>query len=193
MKLISSNTSDTIHDTTAKAYATYTIQNISGSLHVLTSLSGIGPATASLVLSVFDPTHAPFFSDELFRYLHAESSADGNLRGWDRKISYTKKEYDEVCSRVRQMQKRLRPAGMTEGEAITAFDLEKLAYVLARSSTGTSSKEKPSREMAEKPKSALMKKAGLGDKKRKIEDNQPMEGKITPPQSRYPSRKRGKA
>ena len=41
----------------------------------LTTLKGVGPATASLILSCWDPRKVPFFSDEVFRWLHFEELA----------------------------------------------------------------------------------------------------------------------
>lgn len=95
-------------------------RDVIGALKVLTALRGIGPATASLILSCANNT-TPFFSDELFRWVMWDEPGGG---GWDRKIKYTEKEYRVFVEKVK---------GILEGlEDVSAYDLEKIAYVLAR-------------------------------------------------------------
>ncbi|KAI9637918.1 uncharacterized protein MKK02DRAFT_42297 [Dioszegia hungarica] len=91
-------------------------------LKVLTALRGIGPATASLFLSCVN-CHVPFFSDEMFRWMMWDEPGGG---GWNRKIKYTEKEYKELLGRVEEA---LSMEGM---EGVSAWDLEKIAYILAR-------------------------------------------------------------
>ena len=95
----------------------------------MSKLKGIGPATASLLLSSYDPVKVPFFSDELFRYLHWEEAKN---KGWDRKISYTAKEYKDLFSRVSDLRSRLERDSKTQ---VSVLDLEKAAYALGKSST----------------------------------------------------------
>lgn len=100
----------------------------------LSQLTGVGPATASLLLSTYDPEKAPFFSDELFRWAMWE---EGKGKGWDRKIKYDVKEYQALRSRVREFQTRFEKQ---IGKQASALDVEKVAYVLgkrAASSEGT--------------------------------------------------------
>lgn len=92
----------------------------------ISKLRGVGPATASLFLSCYDPFKVPFFSDELFRYLHW---SDTKGRGWDRKISYTMKEYKTMLAKTQALRDRLETES---GETVKAIDLEKMAYVLGK-------------------------------------------------------------
>lgn len=99
-------------------------------IKTLSSLRGIGPATASLMLSAAYPTTAPFFSDELFRWTFYES---GKGNGWDRRIKYTAKEYADLYEKVHELVDRL---------SISAVDAEKVAYVLGKDdASGTRSRE----------------------------------------------------
>ncbi|KAJ4357673.1 uncharacterized protein N0V89_002249 [Didymosphaeria variabile] len=91
------------------------------SLKVLTKLKGIGPATASLLLSTNDPTLNPFLSDELFRWLMWD--IPGKPGGWNRVIRYNVKEYQELLGHVNKMRTRL---------GVTAVDMEKVAWVLGK-------------------------------------------------------------
>lgn len=95
----------------------------------LCKLKGVGPATASLLLSVYDPVHAPFFSDELFRWICWDEKA-----GWDRKIKYDAKEYRMLCEGVQVLVERFgsRVEG-ADGKEVQAVELEKVAYVLGKS------------------------------------------------------------
>lgn len=136
LSLVSSNEEALIQSTTGKAYTLYD-DHRDGSiptdaLDTLTALKGIGPATASLLLAVYDPVAAPFFSDELFRWLTgADATSAGKPQGWDKKIGYTKKEYKELWERVTQLRHRIEGVGGGE-DGVTATDLEKAAYVIAR-------------------------------------------------------------
>ncbi|KIW01569.1 uncharacterized protein PV09_07043 [Verruconis gallopava] len=103
-------------------------------LQLLTQLKGIGPATASLVLSCTWPTQYPFFSDELFRWIHwngqhADGTATGikNGKGWSRPIGYTLKEYESLVLRSMDIQRRL-----SQDQELNFLDLEKVAYVLGK-------------------------------------------------------------
>ncbi|KAF2223559.1 hypothetical protein BDZ85DRAFT_111184 [Elsinoe ampelina] len=90
-------------------------------LKQLTSLSGIGPATASLLLSTVFPDELLFFSDELFRWVTWDDEKGGT--GWDRKIGYTVKEYELLIGRVAEIRQRL---------GVAARDIECVAYVLGK-------------------------------------------------------------
>jgi len=92
----------------------------------IAKLRGVGPATASLFLSCYDPIKVPFFSDELFRYLHW---SDAKGKGWDRKISYTMKEYKTLFDKMQVLRKRLKTVS---GKTVKAIDLEKMAYALGK-------------------------------------------------------------
>ncbi|KAI9729360.1 MAG: hypothetical protein M1834_006883 [Cirrosporium novae-zelandiae] len=99
----------------------------SKALSALVKLKGIGPATASLILSCYDRENIPFFSDELFRWLHWQ---DAKNQKWDRKIKYTMKEYKDLCELLEQLRTRL---GKQE---VKAIDAEMVAYVLAKEAQG---------------------------------------------------------
>lgn len=111
-------------------------QSAKEKMQMLTKLKGIGPATASLVLSVISPTRFPFFSDELFRWIHWDGkNADGTNagiksgKGWARPIGYTQKEYDSLIARCEQVQKRL---STEASEKLSFLALEQVAYVLGQ-------------------------------------------------------------
>ncbi len=122
MNLVRSNQADTIKSTTQSSFSSLaTDADIFKALKILVQLRGIGPATASLLLSVCQPDVVPFFSDELFRWTHWGESGAG--RGWERKIKYNVSEYKEIVDRVGQMRKRL---------GVGATEVEKVAYVLGK-------------------------------------------------------------
>ena len=68
----------------------------------------------------------PFFSDELYRYLHFE---EVKSKGWDRKISYTMKEYKSLFEKLQTLRERLEKENKQQ---VSAIDVEKMAYVLGR-------------------------------------------------------------
>lgn len=68
----------------------------------------------------------PFFSDELYRYLHFEEAAS---KGWDRKINYTMKEYKSLFEKLQTLRKRLKKQSKQD---VSAIDIERMAYVLGK-------------------------------------------------------------
>jgi peptidoglycan hydrolase CwlO-like protein len=92
-------------------------------LKFLAQLRGVGPATASLVLSVLAPDWCPFFSDELYRWCVWDESNTGKGRGWKRKITYTDKQYRVLFNKVLDARERL---------GVQAVEIEKVAWVLGR-------------------------------------------------------------
>ena len=68
----------------------------------------------------------PFYSDELFRYVHWRRAA---TKGWDRKIKYQLTEYREFFEKTTGLRERLQEES---GELVRAVDLEKCAYALAK-------------------------------------------------------------
>ncbi|KAK7223760.1 hypothetical protein V2G26_011763 [Clonostachys chloroleuca] len=73
MSLVSSNPNDFVNEIVQEATQLYKeTKSIPASLAKWTKLKGIGPATASLLLSVHDPEHVIFFSDEAFYWLCAQ-------------------------------------------------------------------------------------------------------------------------
>ena len=137
LKQVASNSIEDIRTITHDAFATYegTREN-EGHVNAVTALSklkGVGPATASLLLSCYDPVMVPFFSDELYRYLNWE---EDRSKGWDRKIGYTLREYKELWNRLHILRLRLEHEG---GQEVKAVDIEKMAYALGKSARQSSS------------------------------------------------------
>lgn len=91
-------------------------------LDILTKLKGIGPATASLLLTVHDPNRVIFFSDEAFYWLCC--------KGKKGPIKYTVKEYQSLRSVAEVLSGRLE---------VSATDIEKVAFVLMRRTAPTTS------------------------------------------------------
>ncbi|KAG6018561.1 hypothetical protein E4U40_000161 [Claviceps sp. LM458 group G5] len=87
-------------------------------LDILTKLRGIGPATASLLLSVHDPLRAIFFSDEAYWWLCCGGRKDVAIR-------YSAKEYRLLCEKAAALARRL-------GGETQMVDVEKAAYVAMR-------------------------------------------------------------
>ncbi|KAL9065791.1 MAG: hypothetical protein Q9161_008016 [Pseudevernia consocians] len=135
-KLVASNNVKDVRETTKKAFEVYEADNedYGKSITALNKLKGIGPATSSLLLSCYDPVKVPFFSDELYRYLHWE---EAELKGWDRKINYTIKEYKSLFERVVELRERLEK---DSGEEVSAIDIEKAAYALGKDALPSSRK-----------------------------------------------------
>ena len=127
-KLIASNSPEQARETTAEAFAIYEKDNahFGKAIIALGKLKGVGPATASLILSSYDPVKIPFFSDELFRYLHW---SEGKGNGWDRKINYSIKEYRDLYEKTQELRQRLEKES---GDVVKAIDLEKMAYAIGK-------------------------------------------------------------
>ena len=144
-KLVASNSVQEIRETTKHAFEIYETdkEDYGKSISVLSKLKGIGPATSSLLLSCYDPVKVPFFSDELYRYLHWE---EAKSKGWDRRINYTSKEYKSLCEKVTELRERLEK---DSGKKVSPIDIEKAAYVLGKDALSNSRKYPPETEDAE--------------------------------------------
>lgn len=119
--------------TTKAAFAAYSKDHIRPAYETVAALKGVGPATASLIMSCYDPANAAFFSDELFRWLLYE---DGEGKGWDRKIAYNWKSLTELQARVDGLPQRSQGAE----QKIELLQMEKAAKVLAIAGAGGSRK-----------------------------------------------------
>lgn len=119
MSLVQSNSVALIEETTHSAFKER-LSSPKAAVKTLTDLRGVGPATASLLLSVASPESVPFFSDELFRWT---SWDDEGSTGWNRTIKYNLKEYDRLFGRVELLSRRL---------GLRAVDMEKVAWVLGK-------------------------------------------------------------
>lgn len=113
-----SNAPSVVQNTTAKAFKLFASQGSDGvrkAVAELSSLKGIGPATASLLLSVYEPAEVPFFGDEVFMWVVL-----GGKRG---KIGYTAKEYSSFVEKVGEVTGRL---------GVTAEEVEKAGFAVVR-------------------------------------------------------------
>ncbi|ETS81191.1 hypothetical protein PFICI_06193 [Pestalotiopsis fici W106-1] len=117
MKLVSSNDGGTVADTIQQAMGAYWDegQDASAALAAICKLKGIGPATASLLLSVHDPERVIFFSDEAFWWLCCS--------GQKAPIKYNPKEYAELNQAAQALVQRLN---------VSATAVEKVAYVIMK-------------------------------------------------------------
>ena len=89
-------------------------------MKTLEALTGVGPATSSLIASVYGPKEVPFFEDELFQWMCLDSgAADGKV-----KLKYDKKEYTRLLGAVWDLRERL------GHDKVHCVDLEKTAFVL---------------------------------------------------------------
>jgi hypothetical protein len=86
---------------------------VKAALDAVCKLNGIGPATGTLILNVFDPVHIPFFQDEMFAWFFPDSKGD--------KLKYNQKEYLQLLETARSVLARL---------GVKAVELEKVSYVL---------------------------------------------------------------
>ncbi|CAD0108881.1 unnamed protein product [Aureobasidium uvarum] len=132
-KLVDSNTDETVEKCTREAFETYDKDNEQWDKAVAMmakGLRGVGPATASLLLNTYDGDKVPFFSDELYRWV---MFSEGKGNGWDRKIKYSAKEYQELYKRVEMLRERL---GKESDQTITSVQVEMVAYVLGRRQIG---------------------------------------------------------
>ena len=111
-------------------------QVVKRSINALIRLRGIGPATATLLLSCYDSERIPFFSDELFRWCFWEDKPGHH---WDRTIKYTLKEYLEMLVKVDETRQLFKEQFDKD---VTALDLEKVAYVLGKRGQGIYADEK---------------------------------------------------
>jgi hypothetical protein len=78
-------------------------------------LTGVGPATASLVLAVFKPDLVPFFQDELWAWCFPEKVGT--------KLKYDKKEYEALFRKMWDIKNKL-------GASTGMVQLEKASFVL---------------------------------------------------------------
>lgn len=134
LALVSDNSDSNIEAVTREAFSTYRKgpEYLGEAIKQLVGLKGIGPATASLLLSVYDPARIPFFSDELFRYLHWFAGMSVNT--WLIPIKYNAKEYASLNEKAQVLLERL-------DRKFGAVQLEQTAYVLGKERADLSSPE----------------------------------------------------
>ncbi|EMC97577.1 hypothetical protein BAUCODRAFT_33291 [Baudoinia panamericana UAMH 10762] len=137
-KLIQQNEGSTVEEVTTAHINVHTASKtdeIIAAVKGLCVLRGVGPATASLLLSTAN-SDLPFFSDELYRWaMFDEVMVSGKAEkvGWQREIKYTIPEYRELLLRVAGFRDRF---SKESGRNVQAIDVEKVAYVLAKSAEG---------------------------------------------------------
>ncbi|KAH6900252.1 hypothetical protein B0T10DRAFT_21412 [Thelonectria olida] len=159
MKLVSANEPKTAADIIKTALGVYRQEyDAQAALDILTNLKGIGPATASLLLTVHDPTRVIFFSDEAFYWLCSD--------GKKSPIKYNAKEYKLLCANAHDLSKRL---------DVSATDVEKVAYVLIKQQPEESKPSKKSAPAKNKKASSKMDKkpAKAASSKRKPTQPEP--------------------
>ncbi|KAI0804341.1 hypothetical protein GGR55DRAFT_681647 [Xylaria sp. FL0064] len=116
MKLVSSNDGEVVGKTIHEAMTQYWLDDsIVKAMDSIAKLKGIGPATASLLLSVHDPDRVIFFSDEAYWWLCCN--------GQKSPIKYSAKEYQQLNVAANNIAKRLQ---------VGASDIEKVAYVIMK-------------------------------------------------------------
>ncbi|RFU74268.1 hypothetical protein TARUN_7993 [Trichoderma arundinaceum] len=167
MSLVSSNPPSSAAQTIQFATKFYSSSKDAGSaIKILSELKGIGPATASLLLSVHDPQNVIFFSDEAFYWLCCQ--------GKKAPIKYNPKEYSDLRTEAGVLTKRL---------GVSATDIEKVAYVLMKQQPETVKEPKvdapkskpPTKVSASISSSSKKRKTASGEesstKKKKAEEN----------------------
>ncbi|KAK6520659.1 hypothetical protein TWF506_000908 [Arthrobotrys conoides] len=102
------------------------LAQVTSMMKVLVKLKGIGPATATAILSSVFPEIIPMFSDEAFRWIMMDKS--DTPTGWNRKIAYNAKEYSEFFTRVRRLCRKF----ASEEDVVNAGSVEKVGWVLGQ-------------------------------------------------------------
>ncbi|OBT88640.1 hypothetical protein VE02_04000 [Pseudogymnoascus sp. 03VT05] len=112
LKLVSSNSPQGV---AATSLASFAMKDNISAIRTMSLLSGVGPATASLLLSVHDPDNVLFFSDEAYRWLVCG--------GKEQSIRYSLKEYEQLEVRAKELMERL---------GVGAREVERTAFVIMR-------------------------------------------------------------
>jgi hypothetical protein len=144
LSLVSSNPADEIKSLTQAVFADYTSAKAPDRPSLVTRLAklkGIGPATASLILAVYDPDGATFFGDEVFRWL-AWGEPQKGASGWGRKIAYNASEYRTLDRLASALTARL---------GVAAVEAEKVGYVLGKESADVDAVAKTSSTATKAP------------------------------------------
>jgi len=122
--MVRKNESGAVQEHTAQAFQELSLltdssaavlrEHVQKALDGVCKLQGVGPATGTLILSVFDPVRVPFFQDEMALWLCPD------LLG--AKLKYNVKEYFSLFEEVHSLVKKL---------SVQAVEVEKTAFVLA--------------------------------------------------------------
>ncbi len=139
-RLVGTNSASEIKNVTRDAFRSYddagATEGPQASLSKLCSLKGIGPASASLLLSVYEMDRIPFFSDECFRWVMYADDKKGH--GWDREIKYDAKSYNAYFERVQELRDRLKEGD----ETVQACDVERVGFVLGKEAAAGGNKRR---------------------------------------------------
>ncbi|KAL4796492.1 hypothetical protein BDV19DRAFT_378204 [Aspergillus venezuelensis] len=160
--LLRSNKENIIQSATRDAFASLSsptslstnYTHVQTAIQKLTTLRGIGPATASLILSTVDPEGVPFYSDDIYLWLclgiypeRVEKSAsdlrrpkherDAAMRAkqvrpnGELNVKYDLSEYRRVWGAVRRLMERINEeAEENAEEGVSCVDVEKVALVV---------------------------------------------------------------
>ncbi|OAL71614.1 hypothetical protein A7D00_4519 [Trichophyton violaceum] len=142
------------------------------------SFRGVGPATASLILSLAPETSTPFFSDELYCWLCMDLySRDKQVpRHKLPKLKYNVKEYQDLWDAFTELRRRIQQLSEKSEtkQTFSVQDIEKIAFVIGHlePTVGDSLKEtsKPtsdSKSLSEDVNSEPEKEQGRKARKRK--------------------------
>lgn len=145
--MIRQNQEKTISDTTTSAFSSLPasvegedgFEAIESALLTLTTpLRGVGPATASLILSVACPEMIPFYSDDVYLWVCAgvypssscssKKSKEVKPNG-DPNVKYNVAEYRRLWEGVEGLRARLNEEA-DEGKRVSCKDVEKVALVV---------------------------------------------------------------
>lgn len=116
-KLVASNKEENVKSILTDAFELYAKDpsDIKSTITKIAELKGIGPATASLVLSVHDPEHVIFFEDEAYRWLVHD--------GETVVLKYNFAEFDELYIKAKALSSKLK---------VSPLDIEKVAFVIMK-------------------------------------------------------------
>ena len=107
--------------------------HVRAAMKKLCSLKGVGPATASLVLSTAFPQSVPFFSDELYAWAvimknMTQASFDVRRSTMQRpSLKYSQKEYDDLFEAVAELRETF-----PKDRNVSAREIEQAAFVILR-------------------------------------------------------------
>ncbi|CCG82413.1 protein of unknown function [Taphrina deformans PYCC 5710] len=125
-----------LSDAAADDRDSLTMQELQRKMTGLCVLKAVGPATASLILSVFYDS-APFFSDEFAAFHPTKDGA---------KLKYTLKEYTDLVERHRSWLGEQQESGVTRSQPLTSRDVEEMIWYHSRTAAtdAPTTQEKPS-------------------------------------------------
>ena len=118
---------------------------------------GVGPATASLILSLYAPDAAPFMSDEA---VHASSTSAGQ------KIDYTLPRYLEFAAAINKLKSKWNKEKKDkQAPPLTAVDIERALW--SRAILGPKAVSATSKETVESAKDGGASRTPLTEKNKK--------------------------